>query len=758
MPTNSSENKINPLNPLISKLLEFRTTFEHKGHSGAPKEIVRLIREITGIHTCTLTFVDLEQERASQVAVSSEDPSFVELLEKQREVRLGKMVNYEIAERGLPYETHQLQFDGGGVALPQTMREYGLQSFYCYPIKNDGVLKGYINLFSKTKAPFSDQIKIAITVISKFAEMLIYQHEVKKYHNKDLKSAIEEMARVSGDDRRDQIMRITLKYARKLLGKDHFADILKLNDNTGDLEVLEAIPKTTQSIIEYDKGFCSKALISGKYVISDIYSPDWNNLFIDMWSKSSKSEMVIPLTIENEQIRRGTRKESAFRPIGVLNFESPYSNAFTEEDADILLPLVSQASLLIEKLATEKKLSMLRNVERKLLGKDLEDSLHIIANGIRDTLGFELINISLVDYQRNLISTVEVVGLDEESKQKFLEMASHRLDSHDIQASVVRKKLIEVPEENDPRFDKKIWKEFGQDNLTRVFVPIIYSMTNKCVGTIDAGFKKGHRKFIYESDVQILQGFVELASEAINRSQLNLVDKVFHELQSPIAGIVGHTDVLRHMYERMSHRDISTKFDDIDLDCEILRRNIEEMKYFLGRPSAPLVIEEVRVMRDIVIKTVNQLKNLMLDSNLNPDNVKYDHADVSKIAIYADRVKLNQVIYNLLMNSIRYAEKTPNTFRMDILAGEEERFFIIKFRDWGIGIKEEYREKIFTDYFRTPEAAKHTKGTGLGLPISRKIMRDIGGDVILVSPAKPTEFQVKIPKRYQAKPQGFNRR
>jgi signal transduction histidine kinase/GAF domain-containing protein len=761
MPSANSEIDLRTINV---KLSDISLKFKEQGQSSTLKEFTRLARLLTGAHTCILIFVNLDDRKVSKIASSSRDKEFEEFLEKKREISLitsdtGIGVRYDIVSKGVPYRTSSLQTDGGGVINPEIAKRYGLNHFFGHPIKIDNSLRGYLNFFSDDETAFSEQIELLINIVSKCAEIPVHQYEIEKKHNRNLKDAIEEMAQVKGDNRRDQILKITLKYASQLLGKDNiFASVLKLDDKTGELVEVEANPPTSSAYktIEFGTGYCSKALMKGEELIENIAPKELEDTYIDAWGKGTSSEMVIPLMIKNEQVRIRKETKSAFRPIGVLNFESQSLNEFTREDIDIILPLVSQASLLIDKLAMERKLSKLREVEKRTRNKDWKEALRIIAAGIQDSLGFELINISLVDYQRETIKTEVAVGLEnEERTNKFIEMACHSLDGNDIQSSIVKNKEVEVPDDTDERFDKKIWDEFNHVNLIRVFVPIISPLTGKCIGTIDAGYVKGHRKYIYESDIKILQGFAELAVEAIEKLRANLLDKVFHEIQSPIAGIEGHTDILKRKFSVMSYWDIKTKFEDIELDCEILRQNFEEMKYFLGKPLQPLKVEEVKVMKDVVIKTIKQLRPRIEDLKFSFRNIIYDSNTESKIVIFTDPVKINQVVYNLLNNSVRYAEKNPNEFKIEVLADEDEHFFIIKFRDWGIGIKEEYREKIFEDYFRTPEAEKRAKGTGLGLPISRKIMRDIGGDIVLTSLSKPTEFQVKIPKRYKTRPKGF---
>jgi two-component system phosphate regulon sensor histidine kinase PhoR len=156
----------------------------------------------------------------------------------------------------------------------------------------------------------------------------------------------------------------------------------------------------------------------------------------------------------------------------------------------------------------------------------------------------------------------------------------------------------------------------------------------------------------------------------------------------------------------------------------------------------------VLLFRDIIFKTINQLKPLVMERGLDPKRIVYEVDDVHKVkAMNVDKSKISQVIFNLFMNAVKYAE-SPETFQIRIGAAERRGHYVIKFCDWGIGIPEGLEEKIFQERFRAPEAReRNIMGSGLGLTISRQLMREHGGDLVLKNRRDPTEFHLIIPKR-----------
>lgn len=270
---------------------------------------------------------------------------------------------------------------------------------------------------------------------------------------------------------------------------------------------------------------------------------------------------------------------------------------------------------------------------------------------------------------------------------------------------------------------------------------------NSVIGTVETGYQRGYRKYIYERDIQILKGFVDYAVMALDRKRRGLLDEISHEFRAAIVGIRSNASFLQRRIKELPDNLIQLKFDDILTDCQILLFQVNELEYILGRSSPISKRERTLVFRDIIIKTIQQLRLLVAEQGFEASRIRYRDTDGGKITIYVDKAKLNQVVYNLLTNSIKYAENDPNTFLILIEVDETKDKFIIKFKDWGIGIRKGLEEKIFEEGFRTPEAInRYVAGSGLGLTIARKIMRELGGDLKLANNYKPTEFHTVLPK------------
>ncbi len=103
--------------------------------------------------------------------------------------------------------------------------------------------------------------------------------------------------------------------------------------------------------------------------------------------------------------------------------------------------------------------------------------------------------------------------------------------------------------------------------------------------------------------------------------------------------------------------------------------------------------------------------------------------------IETDELRLRQVILNLLSNAVKFTDTGHCTLCIRSRpAGKDKALLTFIIEDSGIGIVSEMQEKIFEVFQQTGQRLKFSEGYGLGLSISRKLVRLMGGDVELVSP------------------------
>jgi two-component system, NarL family, sensor histidine kinase EvgS len=142
----------------------------------------------------------------------------------------------------------------------------------------------------------------------------------------------------------------------------------------------------------------------------------------------------------------------------------------------------------------------------------------------------------------------------------------------------------------------------------------------------------------------------------------------------------------------------------------------------------------------------------MRGKGFSTSGVEYQFGDQTrKISVFTDRARLNQVIYNLLINSIKYAEEDVNKFKIRIkIDNSKSDELRVRFQDYGVGIREEERDEIFKPGFRGSEIKDKRQGSGIGLSVCKDLITKMGGEIVLVSLKQPTEFQVIIP--YSLKP------
>jgi signal transduction histidine kinase len=118
----------------------------------------------------------------------------------------------------------------------------------------------------------------------------------------------------------------------------------------------------------------------------------------------------------------------------------------------------------------------------------------------------------------------------------------------------------------------------------------------------------------------------------------------------------------------------------------------------------------------------------------------------------SDEAKVSQILRNLVSNALKFTERGE----IRVTAGHEswQDAIVFQVTDTGIGIPAEDRDKIFEDFAQVDGAVqRRVKGTGLGLALSRKLARILGGDISVEStPGVGSTFTVRLPRVYAPSP------
>jgi len=113
-----------------------------------------------------------------------------------------------------------------------------------------------------------------------------------------------------------------------------------------------------------------------------------------------------------------------------------------------------------------------------------------------------------------------------------------------------------------------------------------------------------------------------------------------------------------------------------------------------------------------------------------------------------DEGKVSQILRNLISNALKFTER--GEVRVSARVAEDGRSVVFSVSDTGIGIAPEHHQRIFEEYSQLDgPIQKKVRGTGLGLPLSRKLSELLGGSLTLESvPGQGSTFSAVIPLSY----------
>lgn len=239
------------------------------------------------------------------------------------------------------------------------------------------------------------------------------------------------------------------------------------------------------------------------------------------------------------------------------------------------------------------------------------------------------------------------------------------------------------------------------------------------------------------------------AAEVASQAKSQFLASMSHELRTPLNAILGFTQVM--------NRDASASPQQQEYLGIILRSG----KHLLELINDILEMTKIEAGRTTLNKTSFDLHNLldslleMLQLGATSKGLQLSFETVNNLPQYiqADQGKLRQVLINLLDNAIKFTETGRVNLRVSFTINnsskhdldEEQINLYFEIEDTGLGIASEEIELLFEAFAQTETGRKSMSGTGLGLPISRSFVQQMGGDITVESiPKKSTTFRFNI--------------
>lgn len=217
------------------------------------------------------------------------------------------------------------------------------------------------------------------------------------------------------------------------------------------------------------------------------------------------------------------------------------------------------------------------------------------------------------------------------------------------------------------------------------------------------------------------------ALERASRDKTTFISTISHELRTPLNGIVGLSRILldteltaeQEKYLKTIHVSAVTLgniFNDIiDMD------KMERRKVQLDNQP----VDFTSFLADLENLSALQAQQKGLRFNLEP-TLPLPHQ------VITDGTRLRQILWNLISNAVKFTQQGQVTVRVRYDEGDMLHFEV---EDSGIGIPQDELDKIFAMYYQVKDShgGKPATGTGIGLAVSRRLAKNMGGDIMVTS-------------------------
>ena len=257
-----------------------------------------------------------------------------------------------------------------------------------------------------------------------------------------------------------------------------------------------------------------------------------------------------------------------------------------------------------------------------------------------------------------------------------------------------------------------------------------------------------HRKQEQEKDEKYKAELLTAAkkAEAANEAKTEFLQRMSHDIRTPINGICGMLDVADHYADNMEKQtECRAK---IKKTSHLLLELINEVLDMSKLESDEVILEEIPFnLNSISEEILGVIEHMAAEQNIR---IIWEEKEVTHWNLIGSPVHVKRILMNILSNAVKYNKENGYVYiSCREIPSEQTAMTTLEFvcRDTGIGMTEAFQKRIF-EPFAQEHAGSRTKfsGTGLGMPISKKLIEKMGGTITFESAEGiGTTFVIRVP-------------
>ncbi len=252
----------------------------------------------------------------------------------------------------------------------------------------------------------------------------------------------------------------------------------------------------------------------------------------------------------------------------------------------------------------------------------------------------------------------------------------------------------------------------------------------------------------HEENLELTAAKAKAESESQNKSQF--MANVSHELRTPLNAIIGFSEMMKNeVYGNLGNEQYLDYAKDIHASGEHLLSLINDILDYSKAEAGKLELEVLEVDATKIFKSCVRFVSPRAE---NAGVNLVEQFPEERVIMHTDGKRLKQILLNLLSNAVKF---TPNggEVKLAVMFGLNNESVVVVVKDTGIGMAKKDIAKAMSVFGQVDsELSRKYEGTGLGLPLTRKLVTLLGGTFEIDSePNMGTEITIQLPLRLEHK-------